>query len=85
MSLLFPMEKLFERYVEGWLRGQLLSGAALESQADSEHLCGHGKGRIFRLKPDLLIEYRCAALDFGHQVEALGCRAAREELLAQPS
>ncbi|MFP7635193.1 McrC family protein [Pseudomonas veronii] len=56
MSLLFPMEKLFERYVEGWLRGQLLSGAALESQADSEHLCGHGKGRIFRLKPDLLID-----------------------------
>ncbi|MDP3845401.1 MAG: McrC family protein [Pseudomonas sp.] len=56
MSLLFPMEKLFERYVEGWLRGQLLPGATLKPQAASEYLCAHGKERIFRLKPDLLID-----------------------------
>lgn len=56
MSLLFPMEKLFERYVAGRLQEQLLPGATLESQAASEHLCEHGKGRIFRLKPDLLID-----------------------------
>ena len=56
MSLLFPMEKLFERYVAGRLQEQLLPGATLETQAASEHLCEHGKGRIFRLKPDLLID-----------------------------
>lgn len=56
MSLLFPMEKLFERYVAGRLQELLLPGATLESQAASEHLCEHGKGRIFRLKPDLLID-----------------------------
>lgn len=56
MSLLFPMEKLFERYVAGRLQEQLLPGAKLETQAASEHLCEHGKGRIFRLKPDLLID-----------------------------
>lgn len=56
MSLLFPMEKLFERYVAGRLQEQLLPGATLETQAASEHLCEHGKGRMFRLKPDLLID-----------------------------
>ncbi|MBN0009308.1 restriction endonuclease, partial [Pseudomonas aeruginosa] len=33
MSLLFPMEKLFESYVERWLRQQLVVGARLTSQA----------------------------------------------------
>jgi 5-methylcytosine-specific restriction enzyme subunit McrC len=57
MSLLFPMEKLFECYVEGWLRQQLLPTAQLTSQASREYLCEHGKGRMFCLKPDLLIDY----------------------------
>ncbi|WP_296125607.1 McrC family protein [Pseudomonas sp. Ga0074129] len=57
MSLLFPMEKLFECYVEGWLRKQLLPTAQLTSQASREYLCEHGKGRMFCLKPDLLIDY----------------------------
>lgn len=57
MSLLFPMEKLFECYVEGWLRQQLLPTAQLTSQASREYLCEHGNGRIFCLKPDLLIDY----------------------------
>lgn len=56
MSMLFPMEKLFERYVEGWLRGQLLPGATLKPQAASKYLCKHGEERIFCLKPDLLID-----------------------------
>lgn len=56
MSLLFPMEKLFERYVEGWLRGQLLPGARLKPQAASKYLCEHDKAQIFRLRPDLLID-----------------------------
>lgn len=55
MSLLFPMEKLFERYVEGWLRGRLLPGATLRSQARTEYLCQHDNDSIFRLEPDFLI------------------------------
>lgn len=57
MSLLFPMEKLFECYVEGWLRQQLLPTAQLTSQTRHEYLCEHDKGRMFCLKPDLLIDY----------------------------
>lgn len=56
ISLLFPMEKLFECYVEGWLRKQLLPTAQLTSQASREYLCKHDKGRMFCLKPDLLID-----------------------------
>jgi len=56
MSLLFPMEKLFECYVEGWLRQRLLHGADLTSQASEYHLCGHDSGKMFCLKPDLLID-----------------------------
>ncbi|MDI3636293.1 McrC family protein [Pseudomonas aeruginosa] len=56
MSLLFPMEKLFEKYVEGWLSQNLLSGAKLTSQASRQYLCGHGNGQMFCLKPDLLID-----------------------------
>ncbi|MDT4818943.1 McrBC 5-methylcytosine restriction system component [compost metagenome] len=56
MSLLFPMEKLFESYVEGWLRRRLLHGANLTSQASRHHLCGHDSGKMFCLKPDLLID-----------------------------
>ncbi|MGY1881783.1 McrC family protein [Pseudomonas reactans] len=55
ISLLFPMEKLFERYVESWLRGSLLPGATLRSQARTEYLCQHENDSIFRLEPDFLI------------------------------
>ncbi len=57
MSLLFPMEKLFEQYVEGWLRKRLLPTARLKSQASREHLCEHDREPMFCLKPDLLIDY----------------------------
>lgn len=56
MSMLFPMEKLFERYVEGCLRRQLHPSASLESQAAGQHLCAHNDARMFRLKPDLLVD-----------------------------
>lgn len=55
MSLLFPMEKLFERYLETWLRKQLGASASLKSQTNSEYLCDHDKEKMFCLKPDLLI------------------------------
>jgi len=56
MSMLFPMERLFERYVETMLRSQLLPVAQLKSQAASQYLCRDAIGQIFRLKPDLLID-----------------------------
>lgn len=56
MSLLFPMEKLFECYVEGWLRQMLLPGAHLQAQSASQYLCAHDSDRMFCLRPDLLID-----------------------------
>ena len=56
LSLLFPMERLFERYVAQWLGRQLQPGAGLTTQAASEHLCRHGGSGMFRLKPDLVID-----------------------------
>lgn len=57
ISLLFPMEKLFERYVEAGLRRQLLPGAALRSQASSQSLCTHQGKPMFELRPDLLLSH----------------------------
>lgn len=57
ISLLFPMEKLFERYVETCLRRSLPRGAKLVRQPAREYLCQHDGGQMFRLEPDLLLEY----------------------------
>lgn len=56
ISLLFPMEKLFERYVEAWLRANLHVDASLKGQAASQYLCEHDNTKMFCLKPDLLID-----------------------------
>lgn len=55
ISLLFPMEKLFERYVGSWLNQALSADSLLTSQAASEYLCSHDGGRMFRLEPDFLV------------------------------
>jgi 5-methylcytosine-specific restriction enzyme subunit McrC len=55
-SLLFPMETLFEAYVEKHLRKQLTSGLVLKAQVRSQYLVEHQKQNWFRLKPDLLIQ-----------------------------
>ncbi|MDH1896533.1 McrC family protein [Aeromonas caviae] len=57
ISLLFPMERLFERYVEVCLRRQLLPGAELRSQAASRSLCTHQGKPMFQLRPDLLLSH----------------------------
>lgn len=54
-SLLFPMERLYERYVTACLRRALAPGATLTAQACSEYLCSHGGARWFQLQPDILI------------------------------
>lgn len=55
-SLLFPMERLFERYVEVCLR-RILHPGALKPSASSEHLCTHQGERWFKLKPDFLVRH----------------------------
>ncbi len=57
MSLLFPMDKLFERYVETWLRRSLPSTAKLIAPASRYSLCEHEQKPIFRLEPDLLVQH----------------------------
>lgn len=57
MSLLFPMERLFENYVAGCLESALLPGAVLRTQVASKFLCMHEAKPVFGLKPDLLIEH----------------------------
>ena len=56
ISMLFPMERLFERFVAAALRKVLPFDARLISQAKSKYLCIHDENPIFRLEPDLLIE-----------------------------
>ena len=56
ISLLFPMEKLFERYVECNLRKQLRTPYLLKPQAQSQSLCTHKDKDIFQLRPDFLVQ-----------------------------
>lgn len=55
ISLLFPMEKLFESYVERVLERQLSSGYLLTGQACSEYLVTHNNSPMFQLRPDIAI------------------------------
>jgi 5-methylcytosine-specific restriction enzyme subunit McrC len=55
LSLLFPMEAVFESYVASVLRKQLPDGAELTTQASSKYLVTHNQRSQFQLKPDLLL------------------------------
>jgi 5-methylcytosine-specific restriction enzyme subunit McrC len=56
ISMLFPMEKLFEQHVARVLRGQLMPGAKLRTQVASRYLCQHAGKSMFQLRPDILLE-----------------------------
>lgn len=56
VSLLFPMEKLFERYVACWLREALDHRAKLHAPGSGESLCQHRGNSMFQLRPDLLVD-----------------------------
>ena len=56
MSLLFPMEKLFERFVARWLRLTLVQGIDMRTPARSLSLCEHQQRPIFQLEPDIYID-----------------------------
>lgn len=55
ISLLFPMEKLFERFVARSLGATLAQGVEMQTQARRESLCLHQQERMFRLEPDIFI------------------------------
>ena len=56
MSLLFPIEKLFEHYVAYHLRRNLPE-YTVKTQYATEYICQHQERRIFKLKPDIFIEF----------------------------
>lgn len=57
ISMLFPMERLFERYVESWMRKRLRPPAKMPRRAGKlQYLCAHGDDKMFLLKPDLIID-----------------------------
>lgn len=56
MSLLFPMEQVFESYVAQQLNRNLPVHMKLSSQTRSKYLVTHGNSRFFNLKPDLEIK-----------------------------
>lgn len=55
MSLLFPMERLFENYVACRLRAQLSDNVLMTQHAATESLCRHMGERMFQLQPDILL------------------------------
>lgn len=55
LSLLFPMEKLFEHFVASWLLDHLPPDVRLKIQASSYSLCEHQGQPMFQLEPDLLL------------------------------
>jgi 5-methylcytosine-specific restriction enzyme subunit McrC len=56
-SLLFPMEKVFENFVEACLRRRLPHDATFRPQAATEYLCRQGSRKLFQLRPDFVIEH----------------------------
>jgi 5-methylcytosine-specific restriction enzyme subunit McrC len=57
ISMLFPMEKLFERFVEAALRRALPHTARFKTQTRETYLCQHNGAGFFQLKPDFLVEH----------------------------
>lgn len=56
VSMLFPMERLFERYVFTSLSSSLGTGFTSMWQPSQQHLCSIGADQWFRLKPDMIIQ-----------------------------
>ncbi|EOB6677948.1 McrC family protein [Vibrio vulnificus] len=55
LSLMFPMEAVFESYVASVLRSSLPENVELTTQARSKHLVKHNGKTQFQLMPDLLM------------------------------
>ena len=55
ISLLFPMEKLFEKYVAKQLKNKLNNKFELRTQLANQYLVKYEDKNLFQLKPDLAI------------------------------
>lgn len=55
-SLLFPMEKVFEKYVGSCLRRTLPNDATVTPTTFTEYLCKHRGQPWFQLRPDFLVK-----------------------------
>ncbi|WP_122500270.1 McrC family protein [Pseudomonas viridiflava] len=82
MSLLFPMERLFERYVAACLKDSLPKDAKLRTQATCGFLCTHLGERVFQLRPDMILsrgekewildtKWKCIGREFGRKSHGL--------------
>ncbi|MFQ0830793.1 McrC family protein [Serratia fonticola] len=58
LSLLFPMEAVFESFVAQTLADELPQNLKVKSQAATYSLVKHGEQDCFKLRPDLLIQSR---------------------------
>lgn len=56
LSMLFPMEKLFEEYVLAAVRSSASKTRTVRAQASDHYLCRYDGHDWFKLKPDILIE-----------------------------
>lgn len=56
-SLLFPMERVYERFVEVCLRERLPASATVRPQASGQWLCHTVTRRLFQLRPDFVVEH----------------------------
>jgi 5-methylcytosine-specific restriction enzyme subunit McrC len=65
LSMLFPMDVLFEKYVALRLEQQLQPSFQLKRQSTLHSLCEHDGGWMFQLAPDLLVrgDESCWVLD----------------------
>jgi 5-methylcytosine-specific restriction enzyme subunit McrC len=57
LSMLFPMERLFETYVVASLRRVAPPGFEIRAQAGDLHLCRHQGSNWFRMRPDILVQH----------------------------
>lgn len=57
MSLLFPMEKLFEYFVAFHIRRNLVNWH-VKTQVSRQHICVYKEKPIFRLRPDIHIQHK---------------------------
>ncbi|MEN9432524.1 MAG: hypothetical protein RLZZ422_113 [Pseudomonadota bacterium] len=58
ISLLFPMEKLFEKYVAKQLKHQLAANCELKAQVKGQYLVKHDNQSFFSLEPDLALQHK---------------------------
>jgi len=56
ISMLFPMEQLFEKYVYRVIKEHITSGYFIHSQFYAGWLANHKGQKLFKMKPDLVIQ-----------------------------